>query len=142
MFVAARDGKIAELPLLLRDNPGLNVNWASEVNFLWTSLHTASCCGGVEIVEELLAHPGIDVNMKTGGGQTAVSLGSQYGRVAVVQLLLKDPRVDLTLDDHNGRTPLWWASYEGRSRVIEWLIASGRELGDIKNKKGNWVGSP
>jgi len=22
--------------------------------------------------------------------------------------------------------------------VIEWLIASGRDLGDIKNKKGNW----
>ena len=24
--------------------------------------------------------------------------------------------------------------------MIEWLIASGRDLGDIKNKKGNWFG--
>ena len=49
----------------------------------------------------------------------------------------KDPRVDVTQDDNNGRTPLWWASREGKHEVIEWFIASGRDLGDIKNKKGN-----
>ena len=48
----------------------------------------------------------------------------------------KDPRVDVTQDDNNGRTPLWWASREGKHEVIEWFIASGRDLGDIKNKKG------
>jgi len=61
--------------------------------------------------------------------------------VSVVRLLLKDPRVDVTLDDNTGRTPLWWASLYESHKVIEWLIASGRDLGDIENKKGNfWDG--
>ena len=63
--------------------------------------------------------------------------------MSVVQVLLKDPRVDITLEDYNGCTPLRWASWYGRHEVIEWLIANGRDLGDIKNKKGNpWEDSP
>jgi len=34
----------------------------------------------------------------------------------------------------NGSTPLWCASEHGDLEVIEWLIASGRDLGDVKNK--------
>jgi len=60
--------------------------------------------------------------------------------VAVVRLLLKDPRVDTTLDDKDGCTPLWFASSNGKHEVIEWLIASGRNLGDVKNKKGKCKG--
>ena len=48
----------------------------------------------------------------------------------------KDPRVDVTLDNLKGCTPLWYASYNGKHEVIEWLVASGRDLGDIMNKKG------
>jgi len=125
-------GERAELPLLLRDHPEINVNWANEAKFLWNSLHTASCRGGVEIVEELLAHPGIDENMKTGGGQTAVSLGSQHGRMTVVRLLLKDPRVDLTLDDHNGCTSSYARQHEVILRVAE-------SLGTSRTRKGNGV---
>ena len=65
-----------------------------------------------------------------------LSLGCYNSHVSVVRLLLKDPRVDVTLKDKYERTPLWWTSYEGRHEVIEWLIASGRDLGDVKNKKG------
>ena len=52
--------------------------------------------------------------------------------------MLKDPRVDITLDDKDGCTPLWWASCYDMNEVIEWLIASGRDLGDVKRKKGLW----
>jgi len=58
--------------------------------------------------------------------------------MSVVRVLLKDPRVDVTLADDKGCTPLWWASYAGRHEVIELLIASGRDLGDIRNKKGKY----
>jgi len=57
----------------------------------------------------------------------------------VVRLLLKDPRVDVTLDDDDGRTPLWNASCRGHIKVIECLIASGRDLADVKNKRGKWA---
>jgi len=60
-------------------------------------------------------------------------------QVSVVEVLLKDPRVDVTLNDDKGCTPLWLASCFGRQKVNECLIASGRYLGDIENKKGkNW----
>ena len=64
--------------------------------------------------------------------------GVVSGSVGVIRLLLKDPRVDITLGDNNGCTPLWWASFMGHHEVIECLIASGRDLGDIKNKKGKY----
>jgi len=54
-------------------------------------------------------------------------------------MLLKDPRVDVTLDDEDGCTPLWYASCNERHEVVEWLIASGRDLGDVKNKKAKYV---
>ena len=38
--------------------------------------------------------------------------------------------------DNDGCNPLWYASRYGKHEVIEWLIASGRDLGDIENKKG------
>ena len=73
-------------------------------------------------------------NSKNNDGQTPFSKGCETGNVCVVEVLLKDPRVDVTLDDPWGCTPLWVASYKGHHEVIEWFIASGRDLGDIKNK--------
>jgi len=50
--------------------------------------------------------------------------------------------VSTSLDDIGGCTPLWWASRYGKHEVIERLIASGRDIGDIKNKKGRkWDGT-
>ena len=77
----------------------------------------------------------INVNLEDNYGQTSLSLGCRFCKVSVIRLLLKDPRVDATLHDHRGRTSLWNASSEGHHEVIEWLIASGRDLGDVK--KGN-----
>jgi len=61
--------------------------------------------------------------------------------VSVVRVSLKDPRVDIILEENNGCTLLWWVSCWGRREVVECLIASGRDLGDIENKRGgHWNG--
>ena len=91
-----------------------------------------------EALSLLRDHPGIDVNLKDIDGNTPVSFACRCGHVSVVELLLKDPHVDITLDDNSGCTPLWHASWNGTLGVVEWLIASGRELGDVLNKKGKW----
>jgi len=65
-------------------------------------------------------------------------LGCDFGKVSVVEVLLKDPRVDVTLEDNWQRIPLWYASLGGKLEVVEWFIASGRDLGDIKSKKGKY----
>ena len=138
LFDAAWDGRASEVSSLLRDHPEINVNWSKEGSG-WTSLHAASRNGRVEVVKLLLAHPNIDVNMKSSNGNTPFSLGCLCGQVSVVQVLLKDPRVNTTLDDNDGRTPLWYASFNGGIEVVEWLIASSRDLGDFMNKKGKDV---
>ena len=104
----------------------------------WTPLHAASYNNHAGVVKLVLAHPVIDINVKNSGGDTPLLISCQKGQVSVVQLLLKDPRVDVTLDDPKGRTPLWCAACFGRHEVVEWLIASGRDLGDFKNKKGKY----
>ena len=117
---------------LLRDHPKIDVNWADHNQ--WTPLHVASFL----VAKLLLAHPDINVNLKNESGQTPFYLVGN-GHVSVVRVLLKDPRVDVTLDN-KGRTPLWWGSIYARYEVVEWFIASGRDLGDIENKKGKWWG--
>ena len=89
----------------------------------------------------LLAHPHINVNCKTNDGSTPFLLGCEYGHVSDVCVLLKDPRVNVTMADNNGCTPLWEASCFGHHEVVEWLIASGRDLGDIKNTIGKLEGN-
>ena len=132
-FMAAADaGRVEEVESLLRDHPGINVNWANEIQ--WTPLHNASKNGHAEVVKLLLAHPQISLNVRTSAGQTPFSLGCEFGHVSVTQLFLKDPRVDVILDDKDEHTPLWWASIYGRYEVAEWLIASGRRLGGITKK--------
>ena len=84
-----------------------------------------------------MAYSDIDVNVKNDDGETSFFFfDCERGQGSVVQVLLKDPRVDITLDDDNGRTALWIASSFGEHEVIEWFIASGRDLGDFKNKNG------
>ena len=117
----------------MRDHPEIDVNWTDEDQ--WTALHVASYNDHAEVVKVLFAHPNITVNVRNEGGQSPLSIGCRYGHESIVKVLLKDPRVDVTLDDEDGCTPLWYASREGEHEVIEQLIASGRDLGDVKNKK-------
>ena len=131
---AAMCDDLAEVQALLRDHPGLDINWQGDDN---TALHLASYCGFIEIVKVLLAHPAIDVNSRNLYGSTPFLEGCYSGKLPVVRVLLKDPRVDVTLSADNGGTPLWYLSSCGHFDALEWLIASGRDLGDVKNKKGN-----
>ena len=70
---AAEGGHVSEVSFLLRDHPEINVNWAIEHQM--TPLHTASCNGHDEVVKLLLAHPMIQVNVKSGDGGTPLCLG-------------------------------------------------------------------
>jgi len=141
LYDAARDGLVSEVSSLLRDNPEINVNWTNPGFYQFAALHSASRWDDVEVVKLLLAHPNINVNLQSIDGWTPLSFGCWNGQVSVVRVMLKDPRVDVTLDDNSGCTPpLWYAFRWGRHEVIECLIASARDLGDIKNKKGTYSG--
>ena len=132
---ATKTGRTEDVESLLRDNPGLNVNWADKADFSQlTALHVASLNGHGEVVKLLLAHPNIIVNVKDTFERTPFALGCANGRVPAVQLLLKDSRVNTTIHDKSNRTPLWAAAFGDHRGVIERFIASGRDLGDLGRK--------
>ena len=136
LFDAAYGSRVSEVSSLLRDHPDINVNWTDE--YQEAALHITSLYGHVEIVKLLLAHPTINVNLRNSDGKTPLSYGCSYE--SVVEVLLKDPRVDVTFDDSRGCAPLWKASYNGEYELVEWLIASGRDLGDVMNKRERILG--
>ena len=134
---AAKNGRASEVSFLLRDHPEVDINWTNE--YSWTALQVASRNGLAEVVKLPLAHSKIEVNLKDWSGQTPFSKGCEHGQVSVVEVLVKNPRVDVTQDDSLGCTPLWWASWKGKHEVIEWLVASGKDLGTLRTRKGNMM---
>jgi len=89
------------------------------------------------VIPLLLAHPDIDVNVKTSSGQTPFFYACYWGYTSCVREMLKDSRVKVNEPTNYGTTPLWDAARYGYHDVIKWWIGSGREMdlgkpGDIK----------
>jgi len=79
------------------------------------------------VIPSLLAHPDIDVNVKTSSGYTPFYYAC-IGRTSCVREMLKDSRVKVNEPKNEGCTPLWRAAYNGYLDIIKWWIASGREI--------------
>jgi len=113
---------------ILRTNPDVNVNWRHGPHG-HGALHRACEEGGLDlIVSSLLAHPDIDVNLKTDAGSSPFFVACSNGHTSCVRLLLRDSRVNLGDPDDNGDPPLIWAAYYGYLEICRWWIASGREM--------------
>ena len=70
LLFLAKDGKVEEARRILEDNhSSLEVNWQEEEEGS-SALHYACRCGHDSFVTILLAHPGIDVNLKDKRGGT------------------------------------------------------------------------
>ena len=113
---------------LIRQDPGFKVNMAQNDSG-WTLLHYA--CHRVSrfaVIPLLLAHPGINVNVKDMFGQTPFYFACSDGNPTCVREMLKDSRVKEDESDDGGETPLRCAACDGHLEVIRWWIASGREM--------------
>ena len=137
MYEACEYGDVTEVREILRKNPALDVNWWNQNENKYTSLHIACVNGHDPIVAILLAHPAIDVNMKSSSGNTPFLWAFYNGRTSCVRLLLLDSRVRVNepgiigvltvIFAGNGLSPLWYAATNGRLEAIRWWVASGRE---------------
>jgi ankyrin repeat protein len=94
---AAVYGDLAALTRLLSEGADVNTS----VNG-WTPLIEASMMGHAHIVQELLKHHNIDVNLKLNTAAnhtyTPLELAVIYGNFDVVGLLVNDPRVSRHID--------------------------------------------
>ena len=127
MEAAVKSGDAKKVAELIRQDPGFKVNMAVDGSGV-TLLHYA-CLGDSRsaVIPLLLAHPDIDVNVKTIYGETPF-YHACYGRPSCVREMLKDSRVKVNEPHNNGETPLVNAACIGSLDVIKWWIASGREM--------------
>jgi len=124
-YAAASNADVEGMTRILRNNPNFDVNGRYDGN--WTALIEACAKGHDSIVSLLLAHPDIDVNLKSRVGATPLSYACG-GSTSCVRLLLKDSRVKVNEPDKVGYTPLLWAVTDSQLDIIKWWIASGREM--------------
>ena len=127
MLAAVREGDAKKVAELIRQNPGFKVNMEQDGGG-FTLLHSACDRNSRSaVIPLLLAHPDIDVNLKTKYGSTPF-LWACNGNTSCVRELLKDSRVKVNEPHDDGYTPLWGAARYGYLEIIKWWIASGREM--------------
>ena len=114
---AARDGNLARVKELIA--AGVDVDFMHDG---YTALVWASLNGSVDIVNVLLARPGIEVDKVNEGGVTALMKASLRGRAAVVKQLLA-AGANVNLADNVGNTALITASAFGYPAIVKQLLA-------------------
>lgn len=121
LWYAINAERVTEVREILKNNPGINVNWWNGNYQCFTALHVACSKGFDKIVPLLLAHPGIDVNEEDESGYTPFRTACSEGNTACVRLLLRDPRVKKA-------TGLYSPASDGNLDIIKACIASGKEI--------------
>ena len=87
-----------------------------------------------DVVELLLAVPGIHVNVKSRRGATALMAAAEGGHLAIVELLLTAPGIDVNAKSRTGTTALIAAADEGHAEIVRLLLAEGANV----NAKQRW----
>ena len=134
LSVALKNGNSRTGEILLK-NDKFNIKQAIE-DHCDSLLLGASISDRVELVEQLLAHPSIEVNTADSEGRTALLWASYRGHDQVVKLLLDHQNVDVNKADKDGQTPLHGASFRVRPKVVELLLSHPSIRVNQVNKDG------
>jgi len=125
---AVLNGDARKLAELLRQDPSFKVNMVVCGDGR-TLLHFACLKSSRSaVIPFLLAHPDIDVNVKSNLGHIPFDLACVNGFTPCVREMLKDSRVKVNEPDKIGSPPLWQAANGGHLDVVKWWIACGREM--------------
>jgi ankyrin repeat protein len=91
----------------------------------WTALHWACYMGREWLVRRILDHPGVECNLRNGGGQaqysglTPLMVAVVKGQVEAVRAMVTDPRVEVDIKTEGERLLL--------ERVARWAAVVARE---------------
>ena len=123
--VSSRD--YAKTVSILLANPDLDFNnWRKESWYQSTALNIAASTNSPNIVELLLRHPRVDVNVKNGLSTTSFALSVFLGLTDVAKVFLRDSRVDVLCPNVYGNTPIFLGCLNGHTVTVKWMLASGR----------------
>ncbi|ETN15448.1 TKL protein kinase [Phytophthora nicotianae INRA-310] len=103
----------------------------------WTALTLAAADGSVDLLEQLLVEPNVDIDYPNHWGETALSRAVFIGNERIAKLLL-DEGAKVDLADEDGDTPLHVSVISGRLDLAYLLLENGADV-MVKNKSGNTV---
>ncbi len=81
----------------------------------------------IKTLKELLDN-GIDVNVKSQYGATALTFAADKSRVEAVKLLLERGANPNAEDSFYGSTPFYWAIFKGNTEIIRFLLDHGADI--------------
>ncbi|KAH6982502.1 ankyrin repeat-containing domain protein [Ilyonectria destructans] len=90
-----------------------------------TPLIWAAQRGHYESVQVLLAHEGVDPNIRDQVGRTALSWAAGKGHDNVLELLLAVEGIRKDSEDCNGYTPIMWAARKSKRNALRLLCHHG-----------------
>ncbi|GMU19578.1 MAG: hypothetical protein AMXMBFR12_07700 [Candidatus Babeliales bacterium] len=88
-----------------------------------------------EIVDDLLALLGIDINQQDNEGNTALHLAIKQNDINLVRRILSNPALILDLANGAGDTPLMFAILQGNLSILNELLARGAQV-NLWNRYG------
>lgn len=121
LLYAAERNNVGVVKQLLEQPAGIDVN-REDPDFHYPPLSKAAESGYESMVELLLSHPDVDVNLST-MGKTPLECACEAGQANTVKLLLACPRVDKNIRYGTGFTPLITAALSGHEDVVKELLA-------------------
>jgi len=121
LLAAVEAGCSGEVVNSLLRCKGVDVNCGNTVNG-YTPLIWAADEGYVEVVEELLKHPEIQVNQPDKDGYTALIWAADLNQPEIVKMLVQHKDIDVNATDVDGHTALIWATDKGNIEVVNHLL--------------------
>ena len=144
LYVASSLGYIDVVKALLEK--GSNVNTQDKNGM--SPIHSAAYNGDADIIDVLIAAPGISVNKTTNDGRTPLHFAANYNKLDAVKALLKHPAISVNDEGPDIDSPIHAALYHNNWDIVLALIEhpkinleikcsiGGTPLG-IAAKKGN-----
>ncbi|KAI4638119.1 hypothetical protein J4E93_010428 [Alternaria ventricosa] len=92
-----------------------------------TILHVAARKGDREVIEDLLAYPDIDVDVREGYGLTPLMTAAKHGKLEAVRSILQHKDIDVNQTDDSQRpwTALQWAKQKKHHKIVDLLLSHG-----------------
>ena len=126
LILAARNGHLNVVKLLLSKNPEVNVkNNAGE-----TAIIIPAKKGFLDIVQALVEH-GADVNTQQNVGYNALLFAALSGKLPVVKYLVEVGRANLQAKTKDCGSPLHNAALNGYLSTVKYLVENGARVDAI-----------
>lgn len=116
VFDIARNGTVAELKDLMKNNPDI-INQTNENGY--SPLILACYRGNTEVADFLIDNVK-DLDYKSQDGTALAGLSVRYNRFLAEHLLKRNANPNIA--DSTGTTPLFWAVKSGNKELVELLL--------------------